>query len=150
MSAIRTALTGLVTRIESITPDTSYDRIGAFTYDSRAFDVEDLQHTRQFVVLDLGGREQVGAQGATNSPSEYIASCEIGIVYDAGSDADEIRKVLAEDIDRIRYTLQDPTYAATDGAIHRTVGEALIELPDGEDSQVILTVPVAVRYRPSF
>ena len=150
MSQIRTVLTGMVTRMEAIACDTSYDRVSAFSYDTAAHDEADLEHTRRFVVVDSGSRVQIGAQGAENSPSEYIADLEVRVVYNAGHDADELRKVLAEDIDRIRYTLQRPAEHATDGCIYRTCGEADVSLPDGEDDQVLLSIPVAVRYRPSF
>jgi len=150
MSAVRTALAGVVSRIEAISCDTRYDRVQAYTYDDGAHDEADLQHTRAFCVVDTGRRAQIGAQGADDSPSETVAEFELRVVYTAGEDADELRKVIAEDVDRLRYTLQAPTHLSGDGAILRTVGEAVIDLPDGEDDQTILTMPVAVRYRPNF
>jgi len=136
--------------MERIICDTAYDRVSSFSFDAESYDESDLEGTRRFTVIDTGARSQIGSQGAEDSPSEYIAQAEIVVVYNAGQVADELRKVIAEDIDRIRHTIQLPANQSGDGAISRTCAEALIELPDGEDSQAVLTVPVAVRYRPTF
>jgi len=140
----------MVTRMEAITCDVRYDGVTVFQYVDDAHDEADLELSRQFVVMDSGARTQTGAQGADNSPSELVADLEVRILYVAAENADELRKVLAEDVDRIRYTLQRPAEHATDGVIHRKCGEAQIETPDGESAAAYLTIPVAARYRPSF
>lgn len=149
---IRAVIANVVTRMDAITCDTTYDGTAAFAHDVEAFEEEGLaDRARAYMVLDTGARENIGTMGVDVSPSQVVAELSVVVVYPRAVNAYEMIRTIAEDIDRIRYELERATgyEQATTTIYNRTVGRAEF-LTAEPGAPVLVRLPITVMYQPTF
>ena len=155
-AGIREVLANTVTTIEAVTPDTRWAGNKAYKHLSSLYDPEDaLDHqspTRRFVVELSGTRALDGPMGSLDSPQGVIQTLDVSIFYSQGTDAWELVRVVAEDVDRLGWELQKPTgYAqSTTGLWNRQAADYAITFDEAPGGTALVVIPVDVTYRPSF
>ena len=156
MALVSDVLDRLVTILEATTVDTSYDGSSAFEHIQRHSDDDllDVQSPTRLFRLDVdGGRQAVGPMGATVSPIYVQRTINLQVYYTLGDDAWSLEKVIAEDVDRLAFQLEQPGNwnTPTDVAVSSIlVGSYSIEAGEAQAGAAMLTIPVEVIYRPSF
>ena len=157
MATLRDVLGQLQTIVEAVTPDSPrYDAAPAFRLTS-AFDPEHVTThqsvSRRFVVSLTGTRRAVGPMGAVGTPIDIEQTVDLTVLYRQPSDAFEVFRVIAEDVDRLAWALMQPAKwdQATTGAMVAAVGSYSAILDDaGPNGVALVSIPITIRYRPSF
>tara|TARA_Y100000310_G_scaffold89505_2_gene86603 strand:+ start:2107 stop:2580 length:474 start_codon:yes stop_codon:yes gene_type:complete len=149
-------LQNVVTRIDSITCDTVYDGTTGFRRMPHVYVPEDLidAPTRGYALLYDAELEEGTTQGQATTWVNVGSTCTLFFAYGQSGDALGLQKVLAEDIDRVRYELNrinsDAYEQSTTSMYERDVTEVQIDSQPGVGGTTLITVEVAFRYRPSF
>jgi hypothetical protein len=157
MSAVRDAVTNLISAIESGTPSTRYDNTYRWRHEPRAFGIEQIaslaQPTRVFTVEPAGDRERDGRMAQPGNPQGAIETWVITIAYRCGDNPHEFRLVIAEDEQYLADRVQHPSLWGTPQKVQqRAAGPATLTEPEGFQSGAvaILEIPVRFKYRPTF
>jgi hypothetical protein len=157
MSAVRDAVTNLISSIESGTALTRYGGTSAFVHEPRAYTIDQLethqQPTRRFIVLPAGDRERDGRMSQPGNPEGVYETWVVTIAYRVGPNAHETRLVIAEDEQYLADRLEHPSLWGSPQTVQqRDVLAAAVEEPEGlsQGNVVLMDLPVRFKYRPTF
>lgn len=158
MATVRDVINRLAAIVEGTTPDTpKYGSARAFKHLGQAHDIErhrsNQSPTRQFNLVPTGDRSPVGAMGAGASPIQIEQTFDLAIQYKQATSAAEFFAVVCEDADRIAWRLMTPTLWDKNNTKISLVGVSGFSLlidEAGANGVAVLTIPVTVRYWPTF
>ena len=141
--------------VEDVTPDSpGYMGASAFVHLERHAEADDAADiaspSRKFLVTPSGGREVVGVMGSLASPVEVRHDLLLEVLYRAGPSAWEILRVIAEDVDRLGWSLMQPSKWGSSSIYNVGVDSYSIELGEGSGDVAVCAIPITVHYRPAF
>lgn len=148
----------LVEMIEAVEAVNAYNGTTAFIHDTSTDDAEDLStkrgRTRRFVIALSGGRELGGPIFTQTEPFEVEQEFNIGLIYPVGKDIFTAQKRIAEDMDSLTHGVMTYTnWNTTQTRIVRVTAADYDINAIGVEGQIgsyVVTLPITVRYQPSF
>jgi len=153
---ISAVLQNIVTRMDSIACDSVHDGSSTFLRLSQIYDPEDMRDapTRGYAVLLSGDIALGSVMGQAKSWVDIFQSVDLVIAYRLSGDALATQKVIAEDMDRVRYELSrvdGDAYEQSSTTLHARDAESYeIDSQAGVGGIALITVPVRCHYRPAF
>ena len=144
-----------IAQLESLTATTRHGGTLRFKHVASVADGDDLTDTRsnsrKFILAPTGSRALVGYMGQEGEMTSVEQTLDLTIAYPMSRKTLDVFKVLAEDVDVIgRQLMSTGGYDATNTGLERRRIESYTLDLDEPGGTALLTIPISVRYTPSY